>query len=57
MKLSTVRFMLDFEYYVKNALHSVWQNIFKVDTKLKEFVTIIRQNYINNKCDALKKIA
>jgi len=30
------------------------QNVFKVDAKFQEFVTIIYQNYINNKCNALK---
>jgi len=56
MKPSTVRFMLDLEHCVKNALRSIWQNVFKVDAKFKEFVAIIRQNCINNKCDALKKL-
>jgi len=57
VKPSTVRFMPDIlEHYVKSALRSKWQNVFKVDEKFKEFVTIIRQNCINNKCDALKKI-
>jgi len=55
MKPLIVRFMLDLEHCVKNALRSIWQNVFKV-AKFKEFVTIIRQNYINNKCDALKKL-
>jgi len=53
---STIRFMLDLEYCVKNALRSIWQNAFIVDAKYKEFVTIIYQNCINNKCDALKKL-
>jgi len=48
--------MLDLEHCVKNALRSIWQNVFKVDAKFKEFVTIKRQNCINNKCDALKKL-
>jgi len=56
MKLSTVRFMLDLEHCVKNALRSIWQNIFKVDAKFQESVIIIHQNCINNKCDALKKL-
>jgi len=30
--------------------------MFKVDAEIQEFVTIIRQNCINNKCDALKKL-
>jgi len=49
MKPSTVRFMLDFEYYVV-TFRSISQNVFKVDVKFQEFVTIIRQNCINNKC-------
>jgi len=56
MKPSTVRFMLDLEHCIKNALRSIWQNVFKVDAKIQEFVAIIRQNCINNKCDALKKL-
>jgi len=56
MKPSIVRFMLDLEYCVKNTLRSIWQNVFKVDAKFQEFVAIIRQNCINNKCDALKKV-
>jgi len=44
MKPSIVRFMLDLEHCVKNALCSIWQNVFIVDTKFKEFVTIICQN-------------
>jgi len=49
MKPSTVRFMLDLEHCVKNALRSIWQNVFKVDAKswFKKFVAIIRQNCIN----------
>jgi len=54
MKPSTVRFMLDLEYCVKNAFCSIWQNVFKVETKFKEFVTIIRQNCINNNVMRLK---
>jgi len=56
MKPSTVRFMLDLEHCVKNALRTIWQNVFKVDAKFAEFVDIIRQNRISNKCDALKKL-
>jgi len=56
MKPSTVRFMLDLEHCVKNALCSIWQNVFKVEAKFKKFVTIIRQYCINNKCDAFKKL-
>jgi len=56
MKPSTVRFMLDLEHCVENALCSIRQNVFNVDAKLKEFVTIIRQNCPNNKYDALKKL-
>jgi len=37
-------------------MRSVWQNVFKVDAKFQEFVTIIRQNCINNKCDTFKKL-
>jgi len=44
-----------FERCVKNALRSIWQNLFKVGAKFKEFMTILRQNCINNKCDASKK--
>jgi len=55
-KPSTMCFMLDLEHCVKNALRSIWQNVFKVEAKFKEFVTIIRQNCINNKYDALKKL-
>jgi len=39
MKPSTVCFMLDLGHCIKNALHSIWQNVFKVDAKFKEFVT------------------
>jgi len=49
-------FYLDLEHCVKNALRSIWQNLFKVEAKFKEFVIIIRQNCINNKCDAFKKL-
>jgi len=35
---------------------SIRQNVFKVDAKFKEFVTIVRKNYINNKYDTLKKL-
>jgi len=52
VKPSTVRFMLDLEHRVKNALRSIWQNLFKVEAKFKEFMTIIRQNCNNNKCEA-----
>jgi len=52
----TVRFMLDLEHCVANAFRSIRQNVFKVDAKFNEFVTIIRQNCLNNKCDALKKL-
>jgi len=41
MKPSTVRFMLDLEHCDKNALRSIWQNVFKVDAKFQKFVTII----------------
>jgi len=54
MKPSTVRFMLDLEHCVKNA--SLDKNLFKLEAKFKGFVTIIRQNCINNKCDAFKKL-
>jgi len=33
MKPSIVRFMLDFEHCVENALCSIRQNVFKVDAK------------------------
>jgi len=56
MKPSTVRFRLDLEHCVENALRSIKQNVFKVDAKFKEFVTTIRQNCLNNKCDLLKKL-
>jgi len=46
-----VRFMPDLEHCVENLVR---QNVFKIDTKFQEFVTIIHQNYINDKCDALK---
>jgi len=44
-----VLFMLDLEHCVENALCSIVQNVFKIDEKFKQFVTIICQNCINNK--------
>jgi len=51
MKLSSVP---DLEHCVENAFCSIRQNVFKVDAKFEEFVTIMHQNRYNNKCDALK---
>jgi len=48
--------MLEIVHCVGNALCSIRQHVFKIDAKFKEFVTIIRQNCLNNKYDALKKL-
>ncbi|XP_071648506.1 uncharacterized protein [Temnothorax longispinosus] len=54
MKPSTVLFLFELEHCVENVYFQLCQNIHGVSEKFKQFVTILRQNWIIDKCNAVK---
>ncbi|XP_077272153.1 uncharacterized protein LOC143902846 [Temnothorax americanus] len=53
MKPSTVLFLFELEHCVENVYFQLCQNVQGVSEKLKQFVTILRQNCITDKCNAV----
>ncbi|XP_039304966.1 uncharacterized protein LOC120357721 [Solenopsis invicta] len=54
MKPSTILFLLEIEHCVEHAYYQLYQNIYAVNEKYKHFVSLLRKNCVNNKCDAAK---
>ncbi|XP_036144256.1 uncharacterized protein LOC118646076 [Monomorium pharaonis] len=54
MKPSTIQFLLELEDCVEQVCYQLHQNIYIVGEKYKQFVTILRQNHVTNKSDAVK---
>ncbi|XP_071580699.1 uncharacterized protein [Temnothorax nylanderi] len=54
MKPSTVLFLFELEHCVENVYFQLCQNVHGVSEKFKQFVTILRQNCITNKCIAVR---
>ncbi|KYN10779.1 hypothetical protein ALC57_17080 [Trachymyrmex cornetzi] len=53
MKPSTILFMLELEQCIEHVYCELCQYTNGVSEKFKYFVTYLRQNGINNKCDAI----
>ncbi|XP_036149147.1 uncharacterized protein LOC118647775 [Monomorium pharaonis] len=56
MKPSTVQFLLNLEHCVESVYNQLYQNTYSVSNKYKKFITILRQNYVTNKYDAIKML-
>ncbi|XP_036139759.1 uncharacterized protein LOC105832204 isoform X2 [Monomorium pharaonis] len=54
MKPLTILFLLNLEHCVESMYNQLYKNNYSVSDKYKHFVNLLRQNYITNKCDALK---
>jgi hypothetical protein len=54
LKPKTVLFLLELEHCVEHIYFSLYQYTYTVSEKYKHFVSLLRQNYVNNKCDAAK---
>ena len=54
MKPSTVLFLFELEHCVENVYFQLCQNVHGVSEKFKQFATILRQNCITDKCDAVR---
>ncbi|XP_071572841.1 uncharacterized protein [Temnothorax nylanderi] len=54
MKPSTVLFLFELEHCVENVYFQLCQNVHGVSEKCKQFVTILRQNCITDKCNAVR---
>ncbi|XP_039303319.1 uncharacterized protein LOC120357265 [Solenopsis invicta] len=54
LKPKTVLFLFELEQCVEHIYYSLYQYTYTVSEKYKHFVTLLRQNYVNNKCDAAK---
>ncbi|XP_077257576.1 uncharacterized protein LOC143894813 [Temnothorax americanus] len=54
MKPSTVLFLFELEHCVENVYFQLCQNIHGVSEKFKQFVIILRQNCITDKCNAVR---
>ncbi|XP_071579632.1 uncharacterized protein [Temnothorax nylanderi] len=56
MKPSTVLFLFELEHCVENVYFQLCQNVHGVSEKFKQFVTILRQNCITDKCNAVRSL-
>jgi hypothetical protein len=54
LKPKTVLFLLELEHCVEHIYYSLYQYTHTVSEKYKHFVSLLRHNYVNNKCDAVK---
>ncbi|XP_036146219.1 uncharacterized protein LOC118646743 [Monomorium pharaonis] len=54
MKPSTVQFLFNLEHCAESVYNQLYQNTYSVSNKYKKFITILRQNYVTNKYDAIK---
>ncbi|XP_071578133.1 uncharacterized protein [Temnothorax nylanderi] len=54
MKPSTVLFLFELEHCVENVYFQLCQNVHGVSEKFKQFVAILRQNCIADKCNAVR---
>ncbi|XP_025995093.1 uncharacterized protein LOC120359889 [Solenopsis invicta] len=54
LKPKTVLFLFELEQCVEHIYYSLYQYTYTVSEKYKHFVSLLRQNYVNNKCDAAK---
>ena len=54
MKPSTIIFLFEVASCVEHVYYQLYQNIHAVTEKYKYFVSHLRRNCVNNKCDAMK---
>ena len=50
LKPKTVLFLLELEHCVEHIYYSLYQYTYTVSEKYKHFVSLLRQNHVNNKC-------
>jgi hypothetical protein len=54
MKPSTILFLFEIAPCVEHVYYQLYQNIHAVNEKYKYFISLLRRNSVNNKCDATK---